>query len=103
PPLFPALRAKPSEWAARGRGTCQRSHADFLDRMSAARRTHPFVFLVLILPFGVMSGYLTVAVAYLLTKAGVSLEQIAELIAVSFIPQTWKFLWAPVAHTTLSR
>ena len=63
-------------------------------RMSAARRTHPFVFLVLILPFGVMSGYLTVAVAYLLTRAGVSVEQIAELIAVSFIPQTWKFLWS---------
>jgi MFS family permease len=71
--------------------------------MSAARRAHPIVFLVLILPFGVMSGYLTVAVAYLLTKAGVGVEQIAELIAVSFIPQTWKFLWAPVADTTLSR
>ena len=74
-----------------------------MKRMSAARRTHPIVFLVLILPFGVMSGYLTVAVAYLLTKAGVSVEQIAELIAVSFIPQTWKFLWAPLADTTLSR
>ena len=47
--------------------------------MSDARRAHPIVFLVLILPFGVMSGYLTVAVAYLLTKAGISVEQIAEL------------------------
>lgn len=71
--------------------------------MSDAHRAHPIVFLVLILPFGAMGGYLTVAVAYLLTKAGVSVEQIAELIAVSFIPQTWKFLWAPVADTTLSR
>jgi MFS transporter, PAT family, beta-lactamase induction signal transducer AmpG len=57
----------------------------------------------LILPFGVMSGYLTVAVAYLLTQAGVSVEQVAELVAISFIPQTWKFLWAPIADTTLSR
>ena len=71
--------------------------------MSDPQRAHPAVFLVLILPFGVMSGYLTVAVAYLLTKSGVSVEQIAELVAVSFIPQTWKFLWAPVADTTLSR
>lgn len=71
--------------------------------MSDQPRAHPIVFLVLILPFGVMAGYLTVAVAYLLTKAGISVEQIAELIAVSFIPQTWKFLWAPVADTTLSR
>ena len=30
---------------------------------------HPVVFLVLITPFGVMSGYLTVALAYLLAKA----------------------------------
>jgi len=71
--------------------------------MSDPRRAHPIVFLVLILPFGAMSGYLTVAVAYLLSKAGVGVEQIAALIAVSFIPQTWKFLWAPVADTTLNR
>ena len=71
--------------------------------MSDARRAHPIVFLFLILPFGVMSGYLTVAVAYLLTQAGVSVEQVAELVAISFIPQTWKFLWAPIADTTLTR
>jgi len=71
--------------------------------MSDPRRAHPIVFLVLILPFGAMSGYLTVAVAYLLTKSGVSVEQVAELVAVSFIPQTWKFLWASIADTTLNR
>jgi MFS transporter, PAT family, beta-lactamase induction signal transducer AmpG len=71
--------------------------------LSDARRAHPIVFLFLILPFGVMSGYLTVAVAYLLTQAGVSVEQVAELVAISFIPQTWKFLWAPIADTTLTR
>ena len=68
-----------------------------------ARAAHPFVFLVLILPFGVMSGYLTVTLAYLLSQAGMSVEQVAELVAVSFIPQTWKFLWAPIADTTLTR
>ena len=68
-----------------------------------ARHAHPVVFALLILPFGAMSGYLTVAIAYLLSQAGLSVEQIAELVAVSFIPQTWKFLWAPVADTTLTR
>jgi len=58
---------------------------------------------VLILPFGAMSGYLTVTVAYTLSQAGLSVEQVAELVAVSFIPQTWKFLWAPIADTTLAR
>ena len=50
-----------------------------------------------------MGGYLTVAIAYLLTQAGVSVEEVAELVAFSYIPHTWKFLWAPLADTTLSR
>jgi MFS transporter, PAT family, beta-lactamase induction signal transducer AmpG len=57
----------------------------------------------LIVPFGAMGGYLSVAIAYQLTQAGVSVEQVAELVALSYIPHTWKFLWAPVADTTLSR
>jgi MFS family permease len=67
------------------------------------KSAHPVVFLILITPFGVVAGYLTVAITYLLSQAGVSVEQIAALVAVSFIPQTWKFLWAPVPDTTLSR
>jgi len=61
------------------------------------------VFLFLIVPFGAMGGYLSVAIGYQLTQAGVSVEAVAALIAASYIPQTWKFLWAPVADTTLSR
>jgi len=57
----------------------------------------------LILPFGVLSGYLTVAVAYLLSRSGITVEQIASLVALSFIPHTWKFAWAPIADVTLSR
>jgi len=65
--------------------------------------SHPFVFLILIVPFGMMSGYLTVALAYLLSKAGLSVEQVGALVAVSFVPHTWKFLWAPIIDTTLTR
>ena len=71
--------------------------------MPPPRHAHPSVFMFLILPFGAMSGYLTVAVAYLLSHAGLSVEKIATLIAISFIPHTWKFAWAPIADTTLSR
>lgn len=67
------------------------------------RRLHPIVFLFLIVPFGAMGGYLSVAIGYELTQAGVGVEEVAALIAASYIPQTWKFLWAPVADTTLSR
>jgi hypothetical protein len=61
------------------------------------------VFLFLIVPFGAMGGYLSVAIGYQLTQAGVSVEEVAALVAFSYLPQTWKFLWAPIADTTLSR
>jgi PAT family beta-lactamase induction signal transducer AmpG len=64
---------------------------------------HPAIFLVLILPFGVMGGYLTVTVVYLLTQAGVSVDESALLVATSYIPHTWKFVWAPLPDTTLAR
>src|SRR6266478_7845054 len=64
---------------------------------------HPVVFLILILPFGVMSGYLTVTIVYLLTQAGVPVDESAALVAMSYIPHSWKFFWAPLVDTTLSR
>ena len=70
---------------------------------SDARYAHPIVFLFLILPFGAVSGYLTVTVAYELSQAGVSVDRIAALVAVSFLPHTWKFFWAPLVDTTLTR
>ena len=71
--------------------------------MSEARYAHPIVFLFLILPFGALGGYLTVAVAYDLAQAGVGADRIAALVAVSLLPQTWKFFWAPAVDTTLTR
>ena len=59
--------------------------------------------MVLIIPFGLVTGFISVTLGYLLGKAGVKAEGVAALVAISFIPQTWKFLWAPVADLTLSR
>lgn len=68
-----------------------------------ARPTPPWVFMLLILPFGIMSGYLTVTIGWQLARAGIGVEAIAGLVAASFIPHTWKFAWAPIADTTLTR
>ena len=57
----------------------------------------------LILPFGVMGGYVTVALAYLYSKAGIPVAQVAALVAVVFVPHTLKFIWAPLVDATLSR
>jgi MFS family permease len=67
------------------------------------RRVHPWVFMVLIIPFGVVSGYVSVTLAYQLKQAGASVGQIASLVALGMLPQTWKFFWAPVVDITLTQ
>jgi len=57
----------------------------------------------LILPFGVMGGYVIVALAYLYAKAGIPVAQVAALVAIGIVPHTWKFAWAPLVDATLSR
>ena len=67
-----------------------------------AKPAHPFVFLVLMLPFGVVSGYVSVALGYQYSRAGISVEAIAALVAAGLLPQVIKFLWAPVVDAALS-
>ncbi|HTT56991.1 MAG TPA: MFS transporter [Opitutaceae bacterium] len=64
---------------------------------------HPLVFTVLIAPFGATFGFVSVALAFLATRDGLTVQQGAELIAVGMLPNVWKFFWAPIGDTTLSR
>lgn len=59
--------------------------------------------MMLIVPFGVVGGYVSVTLAYQLKQAGASVEQIAALVALVVLPQTWKFFWAPVVDITLNQ
>ena len=68
----------------------------------AHKPAHPFLFTILILPMGASLGYVTVTLAYQLSQAGVSIEKIAALIAVGYLPHIFKFIWAPLIDTTLS-
>jgi PAT family beta-lactamase induction signal transducer AmpG len=64
---------------------------------------HPSIYLLLNLPFGAVSGYLTVALAYSLARHKMPVEQVGALIAIYLLPQAWKFLWAPIVDTTMTR
>jgi MFS family permease len=66
------------------------------------RAVHPVVYLILYLPFGIASGYVTVTLAWLLSHAGASVAAIAALAGMSIIPNTWKVVWSPLVDTTLS-
>jgi MFS family permease len=64
--------------------------------------SHPILFFFFYVPFGVFSGYVTVTLAFLFSRSGVSLQQIAGLAAINLLPQVFKFLWAPLVDTTLT-
>lgn len=73
------------------------------DVAPAGRLPHPVAYSILIIPFGAMSGYVSVAMAFLCTRFGLSVQDGALLIAAGMFPHVWKFFWAPLADTTLSR
>ena len=68
-----------------------------------ARAAHPAVYAFLNVPFGAMGGFLGVTIAYLLSQGQVSAADIATLVALGYVPHTWKFAWAPLVDTTLTR
>ena len=68
----------------------------------AQTQIHPSLFTMLILPFGIISGYISVTLAYLFSKEGISLEKVAALVAAGVLPHIFKFLWAPLLDSMLS-
>ena len=46
---------------------------------------HPFLFLVLFMPFGAVPGFLTVALAYELKKKGIDTGDIAIVVGLSYV------------------
>lgn len=65
--------------------------------------TAALVLLLLVIPFGAASGFLGVTIVYLLGRAGVDPVTIAVLTGLSFLPHTFKFLYAPLVDLTLTR
>jgi hypothetical protein len=74
-----------------------------VDVGSRGRPPHPFAYTLLIVPFGATGGFVGVALTFLATRSGLSVAEGATLIAASMFPNVWKFFWAPIADTTLTR
>jgi len=67
-----------------------------------SRKTPSSLFLLLLTPFGVSAGYVSVTLAFMLAKAHMPTAAIAGIVAFSVWPQTWKVFWAPMVDTTLN-
>ena len=68
----------------------------------AHKAAHPIAFFVLYLPFGAASGFCNITLAYLLHQHGASVPAVAGMVAMNYLPNTWKVLWAPLVDTTFS-
>jgi PAT family beta-lactamase induction signal transducer AmpG len=64
---------------------------------------HPFLFLVLFIPFGAVPGFLTVALAYELSRKGIDTGDIAVVVGLSYVCLIFKWIWAPLVDTLFTR
>jgi hypothetical protein len=65
-------------------------------------KLRPVLYAMLFMPMGITNGYITVALAYLLSQVGVSVGLIAGFVGLSLFPSTWRAVWAPLVDTTFS-
>ncbi len=63
----------------------------------------PWAFSLLILPLGMYVGFIWTALPFLLSKAGVPVEQIARIGALLQLPPIFMFLWTPIVDVKLRR
>jgi len=59
-------------------------------------KSRSWLYMMLFLPYGVPSGFVSVALAYGLAQAHVPTVAIAGLVALPFAVLSWKVLWAPI-------
>ena len=70
--------------------------------MQLQHYTKPGNILFLVLPSGISSGFVTVALPFLLTKNGFPVATTAGIIALGVSSNLWRFLWGPVVDLSLS-
>src|SRR5438105_12447573 len=64
--------------------------------------SHPFVFFVLVLSYGLSSGFISTPLPFILTRVGFSVALAASIVAIGVSANLWRFLWGPVADLTLT-
>lgn len=65
--------------------------------------TPPWIFGLTNIPYGVSGTYVGIAVPFLLRKAGLPLETIGAVVAISFLPNAYQLFWAPVVDLGIRR
>ncbi|MDB4947061.1 MAG: hypothetical protein JWP97_6595 [Labilithrix sp.] len=69
---------------------------------AAQKLPHPVVWTILYMPFGALSGFVSVALTFLATKHGLSIQEGATLNGANLLSQWLKWLWAPLVDVTMT-
>ena len=64
--------------------------------------TAPATFFFLVLPYGISSGFASITLPFILTRAGFSVATAASVVAIAVSSNLWRVLWGPVADLTLT-
>jgi MFS family permease len=70
--------------------------------MGARKGPHPALFAILVAPYGAAFSYVAIALPFLGGRVGMAVAMTA-LLGLAYVPHAWKFLWAPLVDTTLTR
>lgn len=73
-----------------------------VSQAAKTKHAHPIVFMFLMLPFGITSGYVTVTLAFQFGKIGISMSDIASLSAASILLGVVKFILGPLVDGFLT-
>jgi hypothetical protein len=68
-----------------------------------AKENPPWLFGILAMAYGGENAITTLLIPFLLRRRGVAVNQIADVVAVAFIPNAWYFLWSPVVDLGMLR
>src|SRR5687768_8515488 len=63
----------------------------------------PWLWCILMLPYGIAGGFVSVTIAARAEAAGIDVESAGALAAIVLLPHTWKFLWSPLTDITLTK
>ena len=64
--------------------------------------TAPFTFFILVLPYGISSGFASITLPFILVQHGFSVAAAASIVAIGVSSNLWRFLWGPIADLTLT-
>src|SRR5438270_9128300 len=70
--------------------------------MLTRESTKPVTFFFLVLPYGISSGFVSITLPFVLTRAGFSVAMAASIVALGVSANLWRFLWGPIADLTLT-